>query len=532
VTYTLRGYQEKAVESLFSYFDSNNGNPLLILPTASGKGIIQAAFIQQALQRYPNERFLLVSHVRELLQQNYDKLIKLWPEAPAGLYSAGLGKRNIAQITVAGVQSIYKKADELGDVSVVVIDECHLVSRDSDGMYQRLLGGLREINPHLKVIGLSATPYRLDSGCLHEGKDRLFTDIAYEADIISLVRDGYLCSLFSRMGIVRTSLAGVHTRAGEYALDELEQVMDTSELVDAAVDEIAALCHDRKKILVFCVGVAHAKHVAERMNEVGIKTGCVIGSMQSDDRDAVLHDFRFGDTRAVTNCNVLSVGFDFAEIDAVVMLRPTKSTGLYVQMIGRGMRVHEGKKNTYILDFAGNILEHGPIDMVKVHSVKDRERAMFKECPMCHGAIPAGYRFCTQCGYVYPPVEVREPKHRDQAGDVAVLSIDNSVLSQSVNDVGYSRHKKEGKPDSLLVEYLCGRKVYREWVCIEHEGYAGEKAQWWLNRRFHEPIATVTEALEYCLSFKRPKKIVVDTSSKYARVVSCSDFEDLEEGDV
>ena len=176
---SLRPYQAAAINAIYNYYAAHTGNCLVIVPTAGGKSLVMASFIEGVLKSYPDQRILIVTHVRELIEQNHAELIKLWPQAPAGIYSAGLKKREIsAQILFAGIQSIHKHVYGVQQCDLVLIDEAHLIPRSSNTMYRSFLDGLKRLNPMLKVIGLTATPYRLDSRRLHEGEDAIFTDIA------------------------------------------------------------------------------------------------------------------------------------------------------------------------------------------------------------------------------------------------------------------------------------------------------------------------------------------------------------------
>ena len=163
---TLRPYQQAAITSIYGYFQNHKGNPLVVIPTAGGKSLVMAAFIEGVLKAWPDQRILIVTHVRELIAQNHVEMIGLWPEAPAGIYSAGLGKREArAQILFAGIQSIHRRAHEVGHTDLVLIDEAHLIPGDTSTMYRRFLDGLARINPALKVIGLTATPFRSTAAC-------------------------------------------------------------------------------------------------------------------------------------------------------------------------------------------------------------------------------------------------------------------------------------------------------------------------------------------------------------------------------
>jgi DNA repair protein RadD len=548
--FDLRDYQQEAVDSLFRYFEDGRGDaPLLVLPTASGKSVVQAAFVMEALMRFPDERVVLVTHVRELLEQNYDKLMRLWPEAPAGLYSAGLNSRQVRQITVAGIQSVYRKAALFGDVGIVIVDECHLVPRGDSGMYHTFFDGLREVNPHLCVIGMSATPFRLDSGNLHEGDDRLFDGIAYEVPVRRLVKEDYLCRLVSRIGKHKVDVSAVHTRGGDFVESELEAAMNTDENVEAAVDEFLGRCAERHRMIVFCCGVAHAHTVAASLRRRGVAVGTVTGDTPRHERDNILADFQAGLLRAVTNCNVLTTGFDCPSIDAVIMLRPTMSTGLYIQQAGRGMRIAQGKTDCLVLDYAGNIMRHGPVDDVSVGIQYKNGTPRYKECPQCYAPIPTGCRTCPECQYEYPPPEKRRvflanstasalnimgtEREYDAERD-EVVDMGYGMINTPVHYMSYQIHQSSPfKPRTLQVTYHCARRErFKEWVCFEHEEgtYPRRKAeQWWRLRSGVECPDTCEQAATMSPSLKRPLRITVDMSEKYARVTACQNFEEPED---
>jgi DNA repair protein RadD len=362
----LRDYQQRAIEGLFQYFEHSSGNPLIIAPTGSGKSVIIGALCKLIVETWPDQRLMVLSHVKELLEQNYDKITSFWPQAPVGLYSAGLGKRQSRDpITVASVQSVYKKPHIFGWRDLLLIDECQLLSPDSDSMYQAFIAGLKQINPRLKVVGLTATAYRLKTGMLHEGQGRLFTDVAVEISLLELLEAGHIALLKTRPSETQADLTGVGLVAGEFNARESEAAMDKEALTSAALDEIFALASDRKSWLFFCSGVGHAEHVTEALRLRGVDAATVTGDTPDEERAAILKAFKAGTLRAVTNANVLTTGFDAPNIDLLVLLRPTTSPGLYTQILGRGMRTATGKQNCLVLDYAGNIERHGPITHVK-----------------------------------------------------------------------------------------------------------------------------------------------------------------------
>ena len=177
-----RDYQDAAVDSIFHYFTCHSGNPLVVLPTGTGKSVVIGEFIRQAFEKYPQTRVMKLTHVKEIIEQNLDKLLTIWPTAPAGVYSAGLGrKEKHLPITFGGVGSVARATpDHFGRIDLLIIDECHLVSPNESTMYQKVIQGLKDLNPYLKVIGFTATPYRLGHGMLTD-EGGLFTDICFNA---------------------------------------------------------------------------------------------------------------------------------------------------------------------------------------------------------------------------------------------------------------------------------------------------------------------------------------------------------------
>jgi DNA repair protein RadD len=515
---TLRPYQEAAISSIYGYFQTNKGNPLVVIPTAGGKSLVMASFIEGVLKAWPDQRILIVTHVRELIAQNHAEMIGLWPEAPAGIYSAGLGKREAhARVLFAGIQSIHRRAHEIGHTDLVLIDEAHLIPGNSSTMYRRFLDALQEINPALKVIGFTATPFRTGSGMLHEGKDALFTDIAYEAPVRDLIDAGYLSPLVSKQPATRLDVSKVGTRAGDFIARDLAAVVDQDAITRAAVREIITHGKDRKSWLAFCSGVDHARHVAEEFGRQGITCRTIFGDTPKEERDAIIAAFKHGEIRALASMGVLTTGFNAPGVDLIALLRPTKSAGLYVQMVGRGTRLAPEKENCLVLDFAGNVRRHGPIDLVRPKRPGDGGggEAPTKVCPECDSIIALSATECSDCGYVFP---AREVKIAPTAGTLPVLS--PKVQWLPVHGVSYSRHDKRGGRPSMKVTYSCGLKSYNEWVCVEHQGYARQKAaEWWRKRAPGCPMPrNVDDAIAQAGQLPRPTAISVRPSGRFLEI--------------
>lgn len=518
----LRPYQTAAVQAIYDYFGARSGNPLIVLPTGAGKSLTLAAFIRGAVEAYPTTRVIVLTHVKELIEQDAQAIIRYWPEAPIGIWSASVGQKVKHQITVAGIQSIHSLPAKFGGTDLVIIDEAHLVSKKSDTMYGRFLAGLRHYNPALKVIGLTATHYRMDSGLLTDGENRIFTDVAYEAHVGDLIKDGYLCPLVAKNGATKADLSAVHTRGGEFVAGELQAAMDKDDLIQGALDEVAKYAHDRNHILGFCAGVEHAAHCAEAARSRGWTADFVSGDMSTGEREYKIDSFKSGRVRFLFNAMLLTTGFDAPHIDCIVMLRPTKSTGLYVQIMGRGLRKHPSKDNTLVLDFAGNVERHGPIDQIKVKRKGGKGEgvsvAPVKECPGCHELLHTAVMKCPSCGHEW---QASAP-HGTEAADAVIVAALEKPRVYFVDRVEYSKHEKTGKAPSLKVTYWCGPSTFDEWVPIEDERAFVKKhaVQWFWARGMMCP-ANVDEALELVRASRvaAPDSITVKPDGKYWRVV-------------
>jgi len=521
----LRPYQTEAVQAIYDYFQSQDGNPLIVLPTGSGKSLTMAAFIKQAIEHYPGTRILLLTHVKELIVQDAQAIVRYWPQAPVGIWSAGVGKKIRAQVTVAGIQSAHRLPAKFGATDLVIVDEAHLIPRKADTMYGRFLDALRVYNPAMKVIGFTATPYRMDSGVLFDGEDRVFTDIAYEAGVGDLIKDGYLCPLVAKNGATKADLSEVHVRGGEFVQSELQAAMDKDELIEGALNEVARYASDRHHILGFCAGIEHAAHCAESAKARGWAADYVSGNMAAGERDAKINAFKSGELRFLFNAMLLTTGFDYPSIDCILMLRPTKSTGLYVQIMGRGLRMDGVKENTLILDFAGNVERHGPIDQIKVKPKREKGEgvsvAPVKECPNCGSLMYAALTACTNCEYIWPETETAP--HGTVAADAVIVAALEKPRGYAVTSVEYELHQKIGKPPSLKVTYQCGISKFHEWVPIEdHRDFVRKHAvSWFWNRGVPCP-QTVEQALDMVRRNRipAPDNITVKLDGKYWRVLS------------
>ncbi len=498
----LRPYQQAAVDAVYKHLRSKDNNPCIVLPTGTGKSVVIAKIVSDSVQQW-NGRVLILAHVKELLEQNSGKVKAFCPDIPIGIFSAGLKSRDTEEpVIVAGIQSVYNKACDLGAFDLVIVDEAHLIAPDGDGMYRTFLKDMKVINPRVRVIGLTATPFRLKGGLICQ-PENILNEVCYEAGLKEMIAQGYLSPLISKAGKTEANLDDLHIRGGEFIGEEMAVAMDNEQIVSSACREIVDLTRDRKSVLIFTTSVEHCRHVAEKIQAYsGQECAIVTGDTSAGERAEIISRFKgeavaadlFGQTKPplkfLANVNVLTTGFDAPNTDCIVLLRPTNSAGLLIQMVGRGTRLspQTGKTNCLVLDYGGNILRHGPVDMIWVKELGAGKGgdAPAKKCPQCLALIHAAYAKCPQCGFEFPPSE--KSNLSDKASSAGIISGQIDYTDYDVQDVYYcvheKRHAEPGTPRTMRIDYRVGFDEFKsEWVCPEHTGYARDKfLKWWRER--------------------------------------------------
>jgi len=300
--FLLRQYQEEALRALYVFWRNGGGNPLIAMATGSGKSVVIAFLITQLLIDFPNMRVLITAPNRELIDQDIKELFKVWPDASIGVNCDGLGSRDTdTQILFATINSIYRNPQAVGRRDLVIIDEAHFIPHHDQGMYRITLDALRELVPDLRVAGLTATPYRLDSGHLCEGDGHIFDSVVYEYGIGQGIRDDVLAPLSSKATIATIDVSGVGKRGGEFIADQLEAAAIKDGVVERACDEIATYLGQRRAWLVYCVGVAHATMVRDALRARGVDCEMALGETPDDERDRIIEDFRAGRLTALVS---------------------------------------------------------------------------------------------------------------------------------------------------------------------------------------------------------------------------------------
>lgn len=529
----LRDYQTEAVQACYNHLRTRDDNPCIVIPTGGGKTPVLAQICLDATLEWAG-RVMVVSHVKELLEQAVKTLQRVDERllTKVGVYSAGLKRKQVGTpITVAGIQSVYKKATKLGRYDLIIVDEAHLIPTEGEGMYRRLLTEAKLVNPNVRVIGLTATPYRMKDGMIC-GPDNILNHICHETGVRELIARGFLCNLKSRAGAVDVNTDGLHMRAGEFIQQEMEDLMGEDELVDAACKDIVEVAEKegRKSVLIFAAGVEHGGKVAARLGAAEI-----YGHTDAATRAELIARFRSGDLRYLVNMNVLTIGFDAPNVDMIALLRPTASPGLYYQMVGRGFRIADGKNDCRILDYGNNVLRHGPVDLLKPDGKSQSADgdAPAKKCDNCGALVHAAYRVCPECGEEFPKPE---KKHATKAGDTAILSGEVVVEELEVDDVFYSVHTKRnadaGHPRTLKVSYQpkgLRADLISEWVCVEHPtgSFPQRKAaMWWRSRSKLACPDNASDAFDLAMegALAKPTTIRVEypPGERFPRIVSAT----------
>ena len=547
----LRDYQIASVEAVYDFIRNKVGNPCVVLPTAAGKSPVMAQICKDSVNEWQG-RVLVLAHVKELLEQTAEKIRTLAPELEVGIYSAGLKRRDtIEPVIVAGIQSVHDKAAQLGSFDLILIDEAHLIPDSEGGMYRSLIADMQEINDQVKIVGLTATPYRLTTGMLC-GPDKILTEVCYEVGVKQLINQGYLSKIVGKAAVAEISTEELKIVRGEFDAKQTEEKFTAEPVVSAAVSEILGATFDRKSVMLFCQGIGHAQRVAGELRDkiAGLEEEAkkclaplpetfpltdatelaiaadwlqehehqympirmwlalgdrrvaeVYGDTPDDERAAIIADFRAGKIQYLVNVNVLTTGFDAPNVDCVCLLRATVSPGLFYQMVGRGFRLSPGKLNCLVLDFGGNIERHGPVDCLKAKTKPGRGEPEGKICPQCRVVASSSQTVCLECGYVWISTRDENPPHDGRASSESPVSGEPTIVEKEIRSTEYRLHRKKGAgpdaPTTLRVTYQFSLTDFvSEWVCIEHSGFAGDKAQtWWHRRCRYEMPTTTAEAL-------------------------------------
>lgn len=371
MSYTLRQYQNEAIQKGIEFFNSvDRTRPMLILPTGSGKSIIIASIVKAL-----TGKVLILQPSIELLGQNYQKYENVIKEHPdleqASIYSAGAGVKEVGRITFATIGSIFKKPELFMDVEHVIIDECHFVPPDRTSMYMKFLSVI-----NVKVLGLTATPFRLKTytdpftgkkfskiNLLNRERPSFFNKFIHITQIKQLYDEGFLCPVNYIEMQWDGSYLQVNSTGAEYTDNSLKEAIERNEIMKKIPNVLdQAFKKGRRACIVFVRSVDEARELAS----ITPFSNYVHAETDKKERAQMLKAFKNGSIKTIFNVGILTTGFDYPELDTVILARPTMSLALYIQMIGRGIRIAPGKEKLSMLDMCGNLKKFGKIEELRI----------------------------------------------------------------------------------------------------------------------------------------------------------------------
>ena len=483
---TLRYYQQDASDAGLAYLDDpSNLGGLITLPTGSGKSLVMADLIKR-LYVSGYMKIMVIAHKRELISQNHAEALEhiedMASQPSLGICCAGLGSTDTkSDVIFATIQSVFRKPSRFVPVDLVLIDEAHMISRTKSTMYRKFIDGLDVAFP-VPVLGLTATPYRLEgtkTNALIGGKTALFDEMIHETPAQDLVDEGFLTPIVTVSDVTPTDVSKVRT-SGDFVQSELEKVVTVPDVVRRNVDETLRYAKGRKCWLIFCCGQKHAEAVYAAFLERGYDLPIVSKDTPSDYRDYVLGALKTGKMQGAINIEVATTGFDAKPIDMIAMMRPTKSKGLFIQVLGRGMRMSEMKNDCLLLDFGSNVERLGTSFGLPFAIGEDRPQNEWtcetilrndievlvgcghvnaahrrsceecgavrpagfgptKECEKCHTTVSVSARSCPECGALFLkldnyPSNITFDETRD--GGVKLLPVDNFFMLEKRTSSG------------------------------------------------------------------------------------------------
>ena len=480
----LRPYQRDVIERVWASFEAGQRRVLLVAPTASGKTVIAGELIRDAVGR--GMRILFLDHRRELTSQASRKIHAVGVDH--GIIQAGFQPRPGERVQVAAVQTLHARAVrssamEMPPADVILVDEGHHIRART---YRRIL----EAYPNAIIIGLTATPCRGDG----RGLGNVFDMLVESASVAELTALGFLVS--SRIyAPTRPDLSGIKTQHGDYHEGQLAERVDTAKLVGDIVEHWHRLA-ERRRAVVFATGVAHSVHLRDEFRRSGVMAEHIDGSTPIEERDAILARLAAGTVEVVCNAMVLTEGWDCPEVACLVLARPTKSLGLYRQMVGRVLRPAPGKVDALILDHAGAVFAHGfPDDPIKwtlredkraenkAHAARNNYQApALTTCPEC-AAVRFEGKPCPVCGW----------RPRPKAKPVAVADGD-------LGHVDRQRHVAAAALDRLQfyreLLWIANNRQYKPaWAAYKFQDKFGSMPPWeWL---CHPPVSPSDATLSW-----------------------------------
>lgn len=448
--YTLRSYQQEALDAILTEIRTDQ-NVLLQAACGAGKTVIFSSLIKHCLERY-KMRIGVVAHREQLVRQARDKLVSVWPEGAGLIGTACTSVSSDIElerpVVIGSPQTLARRIGEMPPLQMLIVDECHrLPPANAESQYGTLINSLRSYYPQMRLLGVTATPFRLGHGYIYgtdckSGEQNWWDRLTYSISIKDLQDDGFLVP-YRGKATDEPDLSGVKKSAGEYNLHDLGERCSQTVYVQSAVKAVQDYAQDRQHIVVFGVTIEHAEILCEAFKAVGYKSTVVHSKQPHDERMTNLDAFDRGETQVICNVGILTEGWDCTSVDCMVVCRPTMSPALWVQIVGRGLRLHEGKQDCLLLDLSGNWRRHGDPNEPRVTWSDGRKKNLASEpeetaegnvCPKCQECVSASAIICPYCGAELKRVENKRLKLYDLQQEPQRKSREVRIISANFED--------------------------------------------------------------------------------------------------
>ena len=521
-----RDYQQEIVDKTWLAICENlESKPCIVAPTGAGKSWIIAMLAKKVVDK--GGRVLVLAHRTELVEQNSKKNLGLYTT----IYAAGINKRDLlGDVVIASRDSLtqsFEKKLSNQIFNVIIIDEAHRVNNNNKGGYRALFEFLLKQNSKTRFIGLTATPFRL-TGKINQsiikttkkGDERFFTRLISVVDTKELIQKKFLSNLVAyadKKSIETDSLAV--DKFGDF--DKEQATNKYSSLIRMHVKSLLTQISERKQIIIFCCTVEHCLLLETELVKNGMSPAVITAKTLPILRKGLIEDFKNGKIRILIGCNIFTEGFDAPGIDCVVLFRPTKSAALYLQIVGRGLRIADNKKDCLVLDYGGNVARHGRIDEIKIFQDSIKKVGAGGEPKICHECDFINLstaRECEKCKTLLVIETERSAIQDDIKKDFSLLNLisDDSQNNDSreieIKSIRFKKHQKKASPGdkdtdfTLRVEFFESElgffnttsPIKIDWHCLNHEGFALKKAMISLKEELGiTPPASVDKTLQY-----------------------------------
>lgn len=534
--HALYDFQLECIESLWEELTLNN-TALAVLPTGAGKTATILGFCEKAFSFSPEIRGVFIVNRVKLAMQTFKVAQFDLGAKNVGLCCSTLGRRDTkGRLTVATIDTISRI--DFKKVNFIILDEVHNVLDSGGSRYSKFLNKCREQNPNIKIVGITATPFR-SQGLIY-GEGELFTKIAFQKTLSWAIENGRLVKPLLYSTKEQFDTKGLKLIAGDYSMGELDELA-TDEKINLQVSDALPKLEGRKKIVWTCVNIRHAEALARIIRERGESVVCVHSDLDNGAQDRDIAAFREGTVRHLSFVSIFSEGYDQPSVDAVVFMRPTRSPVKYVQIVGRSLRVFPGKENALVLDYGRVVEECGPIDDPVIRKKGERRDAdidqgkMMKSCPKClyyHSVFEAS---CPMCAYEYPLREESDPVKNlsliaNREGSLMRGDIKARWVNVSACKAAW--HKSKSGRDCVRVTYYPEDILtdsYSDYLILDDSPFLKmklkQKTKAFKISEEHKEVATLLASIKMAISSGNfAKRILVKKVGKFSEIESYSEL--------